>query len=67
MDNEIKAVLFELAASHAKLASAEYNRNMGYNSSHFSHKAEEHFIALMNKHNLMDEFLAYCKECDRRG
>jgi hypothetical protein len=35
-----KELLFQLMHSHSILAEAEYNRNKGYNSSHFSAKAE---------------------------
>lgn len=67
MEEEIKTVLFEMAASHAILASQEYKRNIRYNDSHFSAKAEKTFIDFMTKNNILDEFFNYCKEYNKKN
>jgi hypothetical protein len=46
-----------LLHSHSRLAQAEYHRNPRYNSSHFSHIAEEGMVKAMQDHlgiNLID-------------
>ena len=67
MNDEIKKVLFEMAASHAILSQAEYGRNSCYNDHHFSAIAENNFIALINRYNLMHEFLGYCTQYDKKN
>ena len=62
MNEEIKKVLFEIGASHAILASEEYDRDVTYNDAHWSAVAERMFIDLMNKHDLMMDFIHYSKE-----
>ena len=54
-----KSVLFGLASSHSNMAQAEYNRNPGYNSDHYSHKAEDALIVEIHRLDLFDEFIAY--------
>jgi hypothetical protein len=61
MTEQLKAVVFELAASHGILAQAEYNRNTAYNDSHFSAIAEIKLITYLQDNNLLQEFLAYYK------
>ena len=62
MEEEIKKTLFEIGASHAILAAEEYDRDVTYNNAHWSARAETMFIDLMNKHDLLDEFLRYSRE-----
>ena len=52
-----KNILFEILNSHSKLAQAEYNRNPGYNNTHFSHIAEYKMIAELEKIGILEEFL----------
>lgn len=57
--NDLKGPLFELAASHSRLAQAEYNRNPQYNDTHFSHKAEMRIMETFKLLGVLDEFLHY--------
>ena len=57
-----KEVLFELISSHAFLAEAEYNRNPGYNDTHFSHIAEEAIVKELQSKGLWDECLTFLIE-----
>ena len=62
MDEKMKEVFFELAASHAALAAQEYNRNTKYNNTHFSYKADEHVLSYVRSVGLENEYLQYYKE-----
>ncbi len=53
-----KEVLFQLIASHSRLAQAEYNRNPGYNNEHFSHIVEDVIIKELTEIGLLDEYLS---------
>ena len=54
---ELKDVLFELGASHARLSNAEYKRNPSYNNEHYSYKAEKKLLEFLTKNNCLDEFM----------
>lgn len=45
-----QSVLAQLVASHSRLAQAEYKRDSSYNDQHFSHKAEDAFLAFVSDH-----------------
>jgi len=63
-----KKVLFQLAASHSRLAQAEYNRDPGYNDQHFSHKAEDALIKESHEIGIFDELVAAIgKDVDDNG
>jgi hypothetical protein len=46
-----ESLLKELILSHSKLAQAEYNRNLSYNNTHFSHVIEDKLIQYFNENN----------------
>lgn len=52
-----KSVLFAILNSHARLAHAEYNRNLSYNNTHFSYIAEEKALSELARIGIVDEFL----------
>ncbi len=60
--NDLKPVLFQLAASHNLLSQAEYNRNSKYNDQHFSAKAEKELIKFLEEKDLLKEFMNYVSE-----
>ena len=57
-----KEALFELLASHSKLAQEEYECNPKYNNEHFSHKAETKILKNLKELNLLDEFFDYAEK-----
>ena len=60
-DKEVKIskkVLFQMLTSHDKLSQAEHKRNPAYNSTHFSHIAEEKMIVELEKLGILKEFLS---------
>ncbi len=62
LDTEVVDVLFELAGSHSILAAAEYKRDVSYNDSHFSARAERNLLALIEKLGLRQDLLKYLNE-----
>lgn len=61
-----RAVLFELAASHSRLAQAEYERNPSYNDSNFSAVAE-HLLINSLKPDDLERMLTFITDYEVRN
>lgn len=61
-----RSVLFEIAASHSRLAQTEYERDPGYNDDHFSARAEHNLIHSLTP-NTLDELYHFITDYEVRN
>lgn len=57
-----KDILFKFIQSHSRLSQREYDRNPGYNNSHFSHVAEVSIIKELEESGLWQDYLDFSME-----